>query len=64
MEKRFEKIFLISFAVFAVGLGFWGYAIVGSDYTGGACLPTFSPPRRPPALIQCAHSLGWRGCTA
>lgn len=35
MEKRFEKIFLISFAIFAVGLGFWGYARVGSGYTAG-----------------------------
>ena len=40
MEKRIEKIFLISFAVFAVGLGFWGYARVGSGYTaGGAWQP-------------------------
>ncbi len=40
MEKRFEKIFLISFAVCAVGLGFWGYARVGSGYTaGGAWQP-------------------------
>ncbi len=35
MEKRIEKIFLISFAIFAVGLGFWGYARVGSGYTAG-----------------------------
>ena len=47
MEKRFEKVFLISFAVFAVGLGFWGYAITGSDYTGGACLHHISPPPCP-----------------
>ena len=42
MEKRFEKIFLISFAIFAVGLGFWGYARVGSGYTAGAACTTFS----------------------
>jgi hypothetical protein len=47
MEKRFEKIFLISFAIFAVGLGFWGYAIAGSDYTGGACLHHIPPPPCP-----------------
>jgi len=35
MEKRFEKIFLSSFAVFAVGLGFWGFARVGSGYSAG-----------------------------
>jgi len=33
MEKRFEKIVLISFAVLAVGLGAWGYARAGWDFT-------------------------------
>jgi hypothetical protein len=58
MEKRFEKIFLISFAIFAVGLGFWGYAIAGSGYTGGACLLT---PQHIPSL-PCpnpAHPFTW-----
>ena len=31
-KQRFERVVLIAFAVFAVGLGFWGYAIVGSNY--------------------------------
>lgn len=33
MEKRFEKIFLAGFAVLAVGLGAWGYARAGWDFT-------------------------------
>jgi len=62
MEKRIEKIFLISFAVFAVGLGFWGYAIAGSDYTGGACLHHIPPPpcpnpMRPFTLMEALHCL-------
>lgn len=32
MGKRFERIILVAFAILAVGLGFWGYAIVGSSY--------------------------------
>jgi hypothetical protein len=60
MEKRFEKIFLISFAVFAVGLGFWGYAIAGSNYTGGACLSHPLPcpnPIRPFTWMEGLHCL-------
>lgn len=62
MEKRFEKVFLISFAILAVGLGFWGYAITGSDYTGGACLHHVSPlpcpnPVRPFTLLEALHCL-------
>jgi voltage-gated potassium channel Kch len=37
MQQRFDKIYLILFAAAAVGLGVWGYAIAGSDYT--ACTP-------------------------
>ena len=59
MEKRFEKIFLISFAVFAVGLGFWGYAIVGSDYTGGACLHHVLPPPPPPPCPNPVRPFTW-----
>ena len=44
MSKRFEKYTLVAFAILAVGLGFWGYAIAGSDYTGGACLHPHIPP--------------------
>ncbi len=29
---------LLFFAILAVGLGFWGYAIAGSDYLSGDCL--------------------------
>ena len=43
MEKRFEKIFLISFAVLAVGLGFWGYARVGSGYSAGSAWQPVHP---------------------
>ena len=62
MEKRFEKIFLISFAIFAVGLGFWGYAIAGSDYVGGACLHHVAPPpcpnpARPFTALEALHCL-------
>lgn len=32
MSKRFERAFLVVFAIFAVGLGFWGYARAGSDF--------------------------------
>ncbi|MGO8756549.1 MAG: potassium channel family protein [Terracidiphilus sp.] len=35
MDKRFEKIVLFAFAMLALGLGFWGYARVGSGYTAG-----------------------------
>ena len=59
MEKRFEKIFLISFAIFAVGLGFWGYAIVGSDYTGGACLHHVLPPPPPPPCPNPVRPFTW-----
>ena len=43
MEKRFEKIVLIGFAILAVGLGFWGYARAGSDYTADPSHPPFDP---------------------
>jgi voltage-gated potassium channel Kch len=33
MQKRIDKLYLILFAVAAVGLGFWGYARAGSDYS-------------------------------
>ncbi|MGA3262559.1 MAG: NAD(P)-binding protein [Terracidiphilus sp.] len=33
MYKRLENLILVAFAVLAVGLGFWGYAIAGSDYS-------------------------------
>ncbi len=59
MGKRFEKVVLISFAVIALGLGFWGYARVGSDYTAGACLHPVSPltsgPNPAPPLTPCAN---------
>lgn len=29
---------LLFFAILAVGLGFWGYAIAGSNYLSGDCL--------------------------
>ncbi|MGO9324372.1 MAG: NAD-binding protein [Terracidiphilus sp.] len=32
MEKRFERIVLIGFAVLAVGIGFWGFARAGSNF--------------------------------
>jgi hypothetical protein len=34
MGKRFERYLLIAFAVAAIGLGVWGYARAGSDFTG------------------------------
>jgi voltage-gated potassium channel Kch len=43
MEKRFEKIVLIGFAILAVGLGFWGYARAGSDFTADPSHPPFDP---------------------
>ena len=33
MYKRLEKVILITFAVLAVGLGVWGYAIAGHNYS-------------------------------
>jgi hypothetical protein len=62
MEKRFERVVLVSFAILAVGLGFWGYAISGSDYTGGACLHHISPPPcpnpvRPFTFLEALHCL-------
>jgi len=42
MEKRFEKIVLISFAIIAVGLGTWGYARAGWYYTVDSGIP-FDP---------------------
>src|SRR5208282_2843013 len=59
MEKRFEKIFLISFAVVAVGLGFWGYARVGSGYTAGAST-VFCPVFPLTESVFCkAHPFTW-----
>jgi hypothetical protein len=62
MEKRFEKAVLVAFAILAVGLGFWGYAITGSDYTGGACLHAHFPPPcpnpvRPFTFLEALHCL-------
>ncbi len=34
MSQRWEKLLLVAFAVAAIGLGFWGYARAGSDFTG------------------------------
>ncbi len=34
MGKRFERYLLIAFALAAIGLGFWGYARAGSDFSG------------------------------
>ena len=42
MEKRFEKIVLIGFAILAVGLGTWGYARAGWNYTVDSGIP-FDP---------------------
>lgn len=42
MEKRFEKIVLIGFAILAVGLGTWGYARAGWYYTVDSGIP-FDP---------------------
>src|ERR1700677_1739697 len=42
MEKRYEKIVLIGFAILAVGLGTWGYARAGWYYTVDSGLP-FNP---------------------
>ena len=33
MNKRSEYTVLVSFALLAVGLGFWGYALAGSAYS-------------------------------
>jgi hypothetical protein len=44
MEKRFEKIFSLASLCFAVGLGFWGYARVGSGYTAGGYSMAAGPP--------------------
>jgi voltage-gated potassium channel Kch len=33
MYKRLENVVLLTFAALALGLGFWGYAIAGSDYS-------------------------------
>jgi hypothetical protein len=38
---------LFLFAILAVGLGFWGYAIAGSNYFSGECLPYFPPSHCP-----------------
>ncbi|HVN94475.1 MAG TPA: NAD(P)-binding protein [Terracidiphilus sp.] len=65
MDKRYEKFLLIGFAIVALGLGFWGYAIAGSDYTGGACLhqaaqipPVPCPnPVRPFTWLEGLHCL-------
>jgi hypothetical protein len=38
---------LFLFAILAVGLGFWGYAIAGSDYLSGDCLHHVPPPPCP-----------------
>jgi hypothetical protein len=47
MQKRFDKIYLISFAVAAVDLGFWGYARAGADYTShAACMALTVLPRQ------------------
>ncbi len=48
MDKRFEKIVLVAFAILAVGLGFWGYTIVGSGYQAG-----------PDAVPHPIHPLTW-----
>jgi TrkA-N domain len=35
MTKRLQRIFVACFAVAALGLGFWGYAVAGSGYVAG-----------------------------
>ena len=61
MYKRFENMFLVVFAVLALGLGFWGYAIAGSNYTASACcVPNcFGPlnPIRPFTWIEALRCL-------
>jgi uncharacterized UPF0146 family protein len=54
-------MFLVVFAVLALGLGFWGYAIAGSNYTASACcVPNcFGPlnPIRPFTWIEALRCL-------
>ncbi len=60
MYKRLENVILVCFAVLAVGLGFWGYAIAGHNYSPPSDYdsPVFNPIR--PFLwsecIQCLFS--------
>jgi hypothetical protein len=44
MGRRFEKFVLVSFAVLALGLGYWGYARAGSDF----CTDSKECPAWPP----------------
>lgn len=53
MYKRYETIFLASFAVLAVGLGFWGYAVAGSTFSAGGPWQ----PVRPFTLLEAARCL-------
>ncbi|MGA9062817.1 MAG: NAD(P)-binding protein [Terracidiphilus sp.] len=65
MNKRFERIVLIGFAVFAVGLGFWGYADAGSGfspYIPGSNMPPYTPASDyTSATIHSIHTLTWSG---
>jgi hypothetical protein len=58
MEQRFDKIWLILFVGAAVGLGFWGYAVAGSDYSPYAtCTAVYFPPNVQHDCLP--HAIRW-----
>jgi hypothetical protein len=56
MYKRLENVILSSFAVLAIALGFWGFALTGSAYSP-SLLPTHLSPVRPFTWIEAVHCL-------
>jgi hypothetical protein len=58
MYKRLENVVLVTFAALALGLGFWGYAIAGHNYSPPSdySSPIFNPIR-PFLWLECIRCL-------
>jgi len=58
MYKRLENVVLVAFAALALGLGFWGYAIAGHNYSPPSdySSPIFNPIR-PFLWLECIRCL-------
>ena len=57
MYKRLENVILVCFAVLAVGLGFWGYAIAGHNYSPPSDYSLSSIQSHSPIFVVRVHSV-------
>ncbi len=64
MNSRIQRFIPVGFAILALGLGFWGYAVAGSGFspeTAGSSFPPYTPATDYSSAVHSIFTLTWLG---